>query len=154
MEMVDLRGRRPPTEHHTLKRPKGLPKLVSARAEPESQRGSSTRRNDPSASFGQRRKDIIKPKPTQSQQDEIVARNTDGGMTISWIPESKGKKSDEGDTHKSKIAVGRKKNGIEYLGSGLERGAGNVELPEMERKGRTSRRQGIRSGSKNAFRKL
>ena len=45
---------------------------------------------------------------------------------------------------------------MEAFGAGMERGGEgpDVEMSEAERKGRTKRRQGMRSGSKNTFRRM
>jgi len=54
--------------------------------------------------------------------------------------------------------TGRKKGkwkGMETFGAGLEKGIEEVvDVAESERIGRTQRRKGVRSGSKNAFRRL
>jgi ribosome biogenesis protein ENP2 len=76
----------------------------------------------------------------------------DVDMEMSWTPSSNAPDSDTG-TSKKKVGKAR-----EMFGHGLERGADPEEeerqLKESDRKGRTQRRHGMRSGSKNTFRRL
>lgn len=155
MELVSLRPRRAPTEHHTIKPRKSLPKMVPAQAD-TGNGASNSRRRDPTASFGQRRRSVesTSAKPHRPSNDgDIIQHGQDGGMVISFMPGSKSREQRSEDNDK-KNGHKKKKAGIEYLGAGLERGVEKAELPESERKGRTHRRQGVRSGSKNAFRGL
>ena len=73
---------------------------------------------------------------------------------MSWVPtQGKGKGSENG---KGKVWEERRK-GVERFGSGMERGGEGGEgraLSEQERSGRTERRRGVRSGSKNTFRRI
>ncbi|KAG8686752.1 hypothetical protein FRC11_008430 [Ceratobasidium sp. 423] len=72
----------------------------------------------------------------------------DGGFEMSFIPSGK---PDEPKRKTSKPAGGKK---VERFGAGMERGGGREEdSGENERNGRTRRRTGVRSGSKNAFRR-
>jgi ribosome biogenesis protein ENP2 len=157
MELVSLRPRRAPTEYHTIKPRKPLPAMVPAR--PDNSNGASTsKRRDPTASFGQRRQSV-ESKPTKSnrysEEGDIIQHGPDGGMSISFVPgSSRSRDRREDDNDRKNGQQKKKKAGIEYLGAGLERGMERTELPESQRKGRTQRRQGIRSGSKNAFRGL
>jgi len=86
------------------------------------------------------------------EEEDVVQPGPDGGMSISFVPTSSrlGGRGRDGNNKKKS----QKKAGIEYLGAGLERGEERAELPESERKGRSHRRQGVRSGSKNMFRRL
>ena len=49
-----------------------------------------------------------------------------------------------------------KRKGVEVFGAGMEKGGEEPgrQLSEAERTGRTKRRQGMRSGSKNTFRRM
>ena len=74
-------------------------------------------------------------------------------MELSWVPSSKK------DRPRLSSDVGRQKRqpGVESFGVGMEKGGrpqNAVELDEAQRHGRTKRRQGVRSGSKNVFRRL
>lgn len=157
MELISLRPRRAPTEHHRIKPRGNLPKMVPAQAD-IGNGVSGSKRRDPTASFGQRRH-FVEPnsaKPNRASEDgDIIRHGEDGGMIISYMPSSsKSRDQKMGDNNDRKKDHKKKRAGVEYLGAGLERGVERVELPESERKGRTHRRQGVRSGSKNAFRGL
>jgi ribosome biogenesis protein ENP2 len=150
MEMVSLR---PNKEQHFDNRPRrSLPKMVPARADTNGSNGSNVR--DPTATFGQRRHSLtFKTSKSQSHGDDIIKPSEDGGMSISFMPRSSAR--EDRDTNRMvKKGKDKRKPGIEYLGAGLERGMGRQEVSEADRKGRTQRRKGIRSGSKNAFRGL
>lgn len=50
-----------------------------------------------------------------------------------------------------------KRKSVESFGVGMERGGGDSErygATDAERRGRTERRKGVRSGSKNTFRRM
>lgn len=149
MEMVNLRPNR---QEHFDNRPRNsLPKMVAARADMNRSIASDNR--DFSATFGQRRhvlaSKISKPRV---HDDDIIKPSQDGGMSISFIPRTSSR--DDRDLNQLGKGKEKRKSGIEYLGAGLERGVERPEVPESDRKGRTQRRKGIRSGSKNAFRGL
>ena len=101
------------------------------------------------ATFGARRNEASKVK----RPSERVKRSTDGGMELTWVPSSskdRPRTSSEGGRQK-------KQPGVETFGAGMEKGGRSqnaVELDETQRHGRTRRRQNVRSGSKNAFRRL
>ncbi|CAE6453969.1 hypothetical protein ACGC1H_002297 [Rhizoctonia solani] len=72
----------------------------------------------------------------------------DGGFEMSFVPSGN---RDEPRRKTDRPAGNRK---VERFGAGMERGGGREEAPgESERNGRTKRRTGVRSGSKNAFRR-
>ncbi|CAE7089510.1 unnamed protein product, partial [Rhizoctonia solani] len=96
----------------------------------------------------------IQPAPSKQKQynlgkDAHVNVLKDGGFEMSFVPSGK---SDEPRRKTNKPAGGKK---IERFGAGMERGGGGGEEyhGESERNGRTKRRTGVRSGSKNAFRR-
>ena len=101
------------------------------------------------ATFGARRFEASKSK----RPSEHVKRSMDGSMELTWVPPSKRDRPQafsEGGKQK-------KQSGIEMFGAGMERGGrpqNVVELNEAQRHGRTKRRQNVRSGSKNVFRRL
>ena len=49
-----------------------------------------------------------------------------------------------------------RRNGVETFGASMERGGSerHVDMSDGDRRGRTERRKGIRSGSKNTFRRV
>lgn len=78
-------------------------------------------------------------------------------MEISWVPsQPSGTNLQEAKELFSKAGKGKtKRKNVEGLGAGLEiTEKEDVAIGESERHGRTQRRKGIRSGSKNAFRRL
>ncbi|KAJ8072239.1 Small ribosomal subunit biogenesis [Marasmius tenuissimus] len=97
------------------------------------------------ASFGQRRTNTGTGVSRKKQDD-------DSAMEISWIPSASSGASD--DSHAKKTGKSSRK-GVETFGAGMERGGEEkVEVAESDRKGRTHRRQNVRSGSKNVFRRM
>jgi ribosome biogenesis protein ENP2 len=153
METVNLRPAHKTHENRPTKSFNSNLKMVSAR--PDTPNGTSSKRRDPSETFGSRRKSDVPnlKEPSTSTSSAIVKHNEDGGVTLSFMPGSSKTEKDQsagngGQNHK------KRKTGIEYLGAGLERGVERTEVPESERKGRTQKRKGMRSGSKNAFRGL
>jgi ribosome biogenesis protein ENP2 len=76
-----------------------------------------------------------------------------GDVEMSWIPASSSMR-EEATAGKARKGKGPAKD-IERFGAGLEKGGEEQrrlgELTENERRGRTERRRGIRSGSKNAI---
>ena len=74
---------------------------------------------------------------------------------MSWIP-SPSKQKSRGIV--GQPGTGKKgKPGVDSFGLGMERGSRgspSKQLSESERSGRTQRRRGVRSGSKNTFRKI
>ncbi len=91
------------------------------------------------ATFGQRRNGPSKAAPRSNPND--------GEVELSWVPSSSSQNAGAQSQHKRK--------GVETFGAGLERGGEPMaEVAEHDRKGRTQRRQGVRSGSKNVFRRM
>jgi ribosome biogenesis protein ENP2 len=82
-------------------------------------------------------------------------------MEVSWVPSSSSGIIDEDDElvsgggRSSKGKGHERRKGVESFGAGMERGGEeHSQLSESDRKGRTERRKGIRSGSKNVFRRM
>ncbi|KAF9482700.1 NUC153 and WD40 repeat-containing nucleolar rRNA processing-related protein [Pholiota conissans] len=118
--------------------------------------GSSQNFDDKAATFGQRRA----PPPAKRSGTARKSRvDEDAPMEISWVPSSSSTHDtrDDGDG-KSGGRSGKDKTrrkGVETFGAGLERGIEeNADVADSERQGRTQRRKGIRSGSKNVFRRM
>ncbi|KIJ14591.1 hypothetical protein PAXINDRAFT_78867 [Paxillus involutus ATCC 200175] len=111
---------------------------------------STGKMGDKNASFGQRL--ASRPTPKSSANSSSTTRfSADGGMEISFMP--------SGTDDVDQSAPARKKDarkGVEVFGVGMERGTEEPkgEMSESERRGRTQRRKGMRSGSKNVFRQL
>lgn len=108
------------------------------------------------ATFGQRRL----PSRGSKNYSGKTREADDVPKEISWIPstlsERKGKQFTDEKARSSSGKVGRAaKMGVETFGAGLERGREEImDVAVSERHGRIHRRQNIRSGSKNAFRRL
>lgn len=95
------------------------------------------------ATFGQRRSGSGALRMRASD----VGVTSEGGMELSWVPSSQPDVPQRGKKQKRKR---------DTFGFGME---GGTEQPEKEmgnseRRGRTQRRRGVRSGSKNVFRKI
>lgn len=119
---------------------------------PQTTGSNNTQRpGDKDATFGQRRI----PGPASSTKS-FRAHEDDDAMEVSWMPTSSSPatgEKDNGDRRGKSRTVKRK--GVETFGAGLERGVERTEFSnESERKGRSQRRKGVRSGSKNTFRRL
>ncbi|KAI6006958.1 WD40-repeat-containing domain protein [Pisolithus albus] len=104
---------------------------------------------DKNATFGQRL--ASRQTTTNTGKSADVKFSADGGMEMSFTPSS----SATGDQPRSTKKKGARK-GVEMLGATMERGGDEPqgELRENEKRGRTRRRHGQRSGSKNTFRML
>lgn len=108
---------------------------------------------DKNATFGQRRTPKVKAKT-----GGFTPVSADGGFEMSWVPSSSQQTggemftSDGGDIQRNRK---ERRKGMEVFGAGMEKGEDpSIHLTESERKGRTQRRKGVRSGSKNTFRRL
>ncbi|KAH9897027.1 WD40-repeat-containing domain protein [Cubamyces lactineus] len=130
----------------------------------QAQHETSGRGVDKNATFGQRRSHLgSKGKERASSANDASIRHTaDGGIEMTFIPKttSSGNDYDDGPSGAAAQRKGKakepKRKGVETFGAGMERGGEDPEheMSEAERKGRTKRRQGMRSGSKNTFRRL
>ncbi|KAJ7599232.1 NUC153 and WD40 repeat-containing nucleolar rRNA processing-related protein [Mycena floridula] len=108
---------------------------------------NTSRLGDKNATFGQRRNGSDRPGwPSRPKRQEA-----DGGMEMSWVPSSN---ASEEERQTGRLKKDRRK-GVEEFGAGLEKGGEdrNQVIHENDRKGRTQRRHGVRSGSKNVFRR-
>ena len=85
---------------------------------------------------------------------DSVKFGTDGGVEMTFIPST----SADADEEKPGKNAGNKsrRKGVESFAAGLEKGGGEPEvaMSESERRGRIHRRKGMRSGSKNTFRRM
>lgn len=126
-------------------------------------------------SFGHRR--FIKQRqrptngPNHNDEKEHVFRKNDGSVEVSWVPTTRSTRSDAtraettagadeddlvGRPRGLKRALKDTRKGVERFGAGMEKGGEDPDmrvLGEQERSGRKQRRHGMRSGSKNAFRR-
>ncbi|TFK49418.1 hypothetical protein OE88DRAFT_1757154 [Heliocybe sulcata] len=119
-------------------------RMVPMRAQADGRRAP-----DKDASFGQRRSSKgVSPKAGRDSM--YMNRVADGGLEMSWVPSGA---SDAKERAERKKAAAKKKD---TFGHGMERGGEEreVRMTESERSGRTHRRQGMRSGSKNTFRRM
>ena len=132
--------------------------------------GSFGHRRSASARQRQRQNDVTSD--TNRDDDEHVFRKGDGSVEVSWVPTTTSRPSrsdgaaggeDDNDDLVERRPGGHKRaskdtrKGVERFGAGMEKGGENPDmrvLSEQERSGRTRRRRGMRSGSKNAFRQM
>jgi ribosome biogenesis protein ENP2 len=107
------------------------------------------------ASFGSRMRKSSSHGAVESAPTRIISNNFP--MELSWMPSERSGKGDDnllGDGERKKKKG--QARGVETFGAGMEKGhrSDKIQLSEAERRGRTQRRQGMRSGSKNTFRKM
>lgn len=111
---------------------------------------NSERLGDRNASFGQRLAPSSSSKDSRRPSKPSLGKD-DGAMEISWVPSASSAKDDDGGRQGGGKKQERRK-GVEVFGAGMEKGG--EEVSESGRKGRTQRRKGVRSGSKNVFRRM
>jgi ribosome biogenesis protein ENP2 len=73
------------------------------------------------------------------------------------VGEGEDEDEDGRQQRKQKRALKDTRKGVERFGAGMEKGGEDPDmrvLSEQERRGRSKRRRGMRSGSKNAFRQM
>ncbi|KAF8886553.1 NUC153 and WD40 repeat-containing nucleolar rRNA processing-related protein [Infundibulicybe gibba] len=114
--------------------------------------GNSTRLGDRNATFGQRRG--LSGPSTGGDRSSLK----DGGMEVSWTPSAAPVDGGDmlvDDAERNKNKKSQRRKGVEVFGAGMEKGGDDgLEISDSDRKGRTHRRKGVRSGSKNVFRKM
>ncbi|KAI9508094.1 hypothetical protein F5148DRAFT_1014162 [Russula earlei] len=147
-----------PTSSGRRRPPNANVRLVPLQAQPSAVSGHAAASRDPSAPFGHRRQRQRRlrsddgPTTSHAEHDEQrVLRKGDGSAAVSWTPGSSFRSPIESSDRALKDA----RRGVERFGAGLERGGEDPDvraLSEQERHGRTQRRRGMRSGSKNALR--
>ncbi|KAG2039198.1 NUC153 and WD40 repeat-containing nucleolar rRNA processing-related protein [Suillus americanus] len=121
---------------------------------PHTESSTSARKTgDKTATFGQRRNAPARGS-SHTATPRGAANGSKGGFEMSWVPSSTKDPSRDRGSRKD----GNARKGVEVFGAGMERGGGDGErsavLSESERTGRSQRRKGMRSGSKNVFRRL
>lgn len=121
---------------------------------PHTEASTSARKmGDKTATFGQRR-DVPARGSSHTTTPHTTSKGGKGGFEMSWVPSSTKDPSRDRGSRKD----GHARKGVEVFGAGMERGGGDGErtavLSESERTGRSQRRKGMRSGSKNVFRQL
>lgn len=124
---------------------------------------NTQRPGDKDATFGQRRMPRSASSTNATRKSSFRAHeDNDDAMEISWVPTSSSSAiggKDIGDRQSNStrtIKDSKLRKGVETFGAGLERGVEErMEFSnDSERKGRSHRRKGVRSGSKNTFRRL
>lgn len=121
------------------------------------QTASGPRALDKNATFGQRRQSTSALKGKKQGSETNTRLGEDGAMEMTWTPSASAVAAEDSIFNDSgeKRAAKKGRKGSEMFGAGMERGVvPQPELGEMERQGRTHRRKGMRSGSKNVFRSL
>ncbi|TFK91632.1 hypothetical protein K466DRAFT_595918 [Polyporus arcularius HHB13444] len=132
-------------------------RLVPLQAQDSSRGGRSVDKN---ATFGQRRAQLGPSKGKERARDSgwpDVRHSADGGMEMTFVPRTTSSGADY-DDRPQKAGKGKepRRKGVEVFGAGMEKGGEDpdVAMSEADRRGRTKRRQGMRSGSKNTFRRM
>jgi ribosome biogenesis protein ENP2 len=158
LKLDDVRQRLPGSQAPRML-PKGL-RLAPVQGQSGSRFGP-----DRGASFGQRRM-AQGASVSHSNKPSHASRGTaDGGAEISWIPSAgdaarhaaeealEDRRAAEFKGKKAPVAKPPKRKGVESFGAGMERGGQDpsVVVSESDRQGRTERRKGMRSGSKNTI---
>ncbi|RPD65737.1 hypothetical protein L226DRAFT_479508 [Lentinus tigrinus ALCF2SS1-7] len=138
------------------------PKVRLVPLQAQDSRGART--VDKNASFGQRRSQLGSGKGKERARDSAsadVRHTAHGGVEMTFVPRTSSSRADydEDERPSGKAGKGNKeprRKGVEVFGAGMEKGGEDPEvaMSEAERKGRTKRRQGMRSGSKNTFRRM
>lgn len=92
------------------------------------------------------------------RDDNPVKFTADGDMEMTYVPSEAAGATDygEGDRPSGRSKLLQRRKGVEVFGAGMEKGgeAPEFALSESDRQGRTHRRKGMRSGSKNTFRRM
>ncbi|KAI0065239.1 hypothetical protein BV25DRAFT_1822387 [Artomyces pyxidatus] len=136
--------------------PKASVRLVPLRAQSSTVVGKE-------ATFGQRRIASSSRQASSSRHDRTdhVVRKADGSVEMSWVPAPKSKASRvdaDMDDEDGKLQRQRDtRKGVERFGAGMEKGGEDPirqNMSEQDRSGRQERRRGVRSGSKNTFRRM
>lgn len=137
----------PPTQKRNARQPR----LVELR--PQTEGDVFNPGADRNSTFGERRTQF--PSAKMSKNKNAVSGTEKGAMEISWIPSTTSKDDDDhSDNENNQTRRSKKQKGAETFGAGMEKG-GRIEGEDLEhesRFGRTKRRTGVRSGSKNVFR--
>ncbi|KAJ7135990.1 hypothetical protein C8R44DRAFT_608792 [Mycena epipterygia] len=115
---------------------------------PASTGANGTRLGDRDATFGQRRGTTTSARSPASKTNEP--------MEVSWVPSASSAMDADADAVTGPRSKSKPRKGVEAFGAGMEKGYGweDTEVAEQDRKGRTQRRKGVRSGSKNVFRRM
>ncbi|KAF9239282.1 WD40-repeat-containing domain protein [Melanogaster broomeanus] len=111
---------------------------------------STGKMGDKNETFGQRLTSRHMSKSSANPSSN-VRFSKDGGMEMSFVPSGTDDLRNSAPARKKTI-----RKGVEVFGAGMERGTEEPkgEMSESERRGRTHRRKGMRSGSKNVFRQF
>ncbi|EKM57040.1 uncharacterized protein PHACADRAFT_254564 [Phanerochaete carnosa HHB-10118-sp] len=127
-------------------------RLVPMRAQADGAGGRLGR----NTTFGQRRSTASLKGKGKLPDFEGVEFSADGGVEMTYIPSASAAADEDEDRGGRAAGKKPKRKGIETFGAGLEKGGEEraVAMSEAERRGRTQRRKGMRSGSKNTFRRL
>ena len=128
--------------------PNAKVKLVPLVPHTDATSASARKMGDKTATFGQRR-DAPKRAQTMAATSKV---GEESGFEMSWVPSSSSGK----DPASRSASRKEPRKGVEVFGAGMERGGEEKShaMSENERRGRTQRRKGMRSGSKNVFRQL
>ncbi|KAG1759485.1 WD40-repeat-containing domain protein [Suillus occidentalis] len=119
---------------------------------PHTSTTNARKAGDKTATFGQRRNGPARGSSHTTTPHTTSKGGKEGAFEMSWVPSSTKDPSRDRGSRKD----GNTRKGVEQFGAGMERGGGDRTpvLSDSERTGRSQRRKGMRSGSKNVFRQL
>ncbi|TEB31870.1 WD repeat-containing protein [Coprinellus micaceus] len=137
-----------------LQRSKAERHMPNVKYAPMKAASSSSALADKDATFGQRLAPSKSNGKGKARQE--VVEDEDGGMEVTWVSSGKKDRDEEEVDERKKVKSKAKKAGVESFGHGMERGGVEPEadISETERSGRKHRRQNVRSGSRNTFRRM
>jgi ribosome biogenesis protein ENP2 len=137
-----------------LQRSKAERRMPNVKYAPMKAASSSSTLADKDATFGQRLAPSKSNGKGKARQEAV--EDEDVGMEVTWVPSGKKDHDEEEADVRKKVKSKAKKAGVETFGHGMERGGVEPEadISETERSGRKHRRQNVRSGSRNTFRRM
>lgn len=137
-----------------LQKSKAQRRMPNVKFTPMRAASSSSALADKDATFGQRLAPSKSDRKGKSRQD--TADGPDMGMEVTWVPSGNKDREDVEADERRKAKSKAKRAGVETFGAGMEKGGAEPEMDisEAERSGRKQRRQNVRSGSRNAFRRM
>ncbi|GJE93757.1 WD40 and NUC153 domain-containing protein [Phanerochaete sordida] len=151
----DIRARAAARESVAKQKKGPVRRTANVRLVPMRAQGDGAGRFDRNATFGQRRATAPAQGKGRTAGFEGARFAADGGVEMTYIPSASAAADDDAGRGGRAAGAPRRK-GVETFGAGMEKGGAEPEaaLSEAERRGRTQRRKGMRSGSKNTFRRL
>jgi len=128
-----------------MRREAGAPRMVAFHLD---RQADTTHGKNVTATFGERRSS----RPSSSgQRRQRKDSYIEGPQNISWTPAAGSDQSKDNVQGKKRRNT---RNNVASFGASFDRGDARPEVADADRRGRTHRRTGVRSGSRNVFRRL